>query len=151
MKICSCFGHREIELTEKLKKQLYKIYEDLILDDFDTFYFGGFSMFDDLCYEVVSELKIKYPHIKRVFCVTDERYLRYSKQPCWLKETPFEEIIYLTLKFDWWYMRVYYRNIEMIEASDFVIFYVENSTNSKITKTFQYAKKKNKKYVNLAV
>ncbi len=33
----------------------------------DTFLFGSKSEFDDLCHEVVSDLKEKYSHIKRVY------------------------------------------------------------------------------------
>ena len=65
---CSFFGHRKIRETEKLKEQLYKTVETLIaVKQVNTFLFGSKSRFNDLCYEVVSELKQRYPHIKRVY------------------------------------------------------------------------------------
>ena len=66
--ICCFFGHRTINETELLKKQLYEIIENLIRDkNTDTFLFGSKSRFNDLCYETTTKLLTKYPHIKRVY------------------------------------------------------------------------------------
>lgn len=65
-KSCSFIGHRKIDETEDLKSRLQNLIEGLISDGFDTFSFGSKSDFDVLCHEVVTELRKKYPHIKRV-------------------------------------------------------------------------------------
>ena len=130
-KTCSFFGHREIEVTEELTEKLRNKIEDLILNEsYTNFMFGGFGMFDDLCHKVVSELKEKYNFIKRIYCLEDERYLRVSKRPHYLTNEDYEEFIYLPLKYDYWYTRIYFRNCEIINQSDFVIFYVKNTENS---------------------
>ncbi len=149
-KTCTFFGHKEIEITKELEVKLKKIIQDLILNkNYVYFYFGGFGMFDDLCHKVVSKLKIKHPYIKRIYCVSDERYLRVNKRPGCLKDEDYEEFVYLPLNFDYWYQRIYFRNIEMINQSDFIVFYVKNTLKSGAYKAFQYALKKKKDLINI--
>ena len=62
------FGHRKIDETEELKNNLRGIIENLIVNEkVDTFFFGSKSQFDDLCHKIVTELKEKYPHLKRIY------------------------------------------------------------------------------------
>lgn len=149
LKACTFFGHSEIKITEELKLKLYNILDNMIENqDYGYFFFGGFGMFDDLCWQTVTKLKEKYPFIKRIYCLSDIRYLRKSKRPKWLKDEDYEEFIYLDLEFDWWYKRIYFRNCEMIDKSDFVIFYVNHIQNSGAYKALKYAKGK-KEFINL--
>ena len=149
-KICSFFGHREIEVTKELIKELkYKIEDLVVNENVVIFYFGGFGMFDELCWKVVTELKLNHHYIKRIFCLSDPRHLRVNKRPRNLRNEDYEDFIYLDLDFDWWYQRIYYRNVEMIKQSDFVIFYVKNTSNSGAYKAYQYAVRKKKNIVNM--
>ena len=67
MKSCSFFGHRDTEQTEELKQKIRVTVKQLIVEEgVDTFLFGSRSKFDELCHMVVTELKEKYPHIRRV-------------------------------------------------------------------------------------
>lgn len=147
---CSVFGHSKIEITKELEDKLIATFEDLIKQGCEYFYFGGFGEFDDLCHKVISKLKNTYPHIQRIFCLSDPRHQRISKRPKWLKDEDYEEFIYLDLGFDWWYQRIYYRNLAMIDRSDVVVFYVEPRENSGAYKTYKYAKQKKKNLINLA-
>ncbi len=65
----ACFiGHRTIDETKELKRRLRELIEKLITDEhIDTFLFGSKSRFNDLCYELVTEIKQQHPHIKRVY------------------------------------------------------------------------------------
>ncbi len=147
--LCSIFGHRKIETDINLQ-ELKNVLKNLISErNVDTFYFGGFSEFDDLCHSVISQLKNEFPHIKRVFCLSDERHLRITKRPKWLKDEDYEDFIYLPLSFDWWYQRIYYRNCAMIDDSDFVLFYVTEKENSGAYKAYKYAKSKKKNIINI--
>ena len=66
-KICSFFGHRKIVITEELKEKVKRVIEDLIVNhNVLTFLFGSRSDFDYLCHLIVTELKGKYPNIKRI-------------------------------------------------------------------------------------
>lgn len=141
MKICSFFGHSEIIVTEDLRGQIIAEVRRLISEEFDCFYFGGFGMFDHLCWQLVTELKIDFPIIRRVYCLSDPRHTRLSKRPKWLKNEDYEEFVYLDLDYDYWYTRIYYRNCEMINQSDFVIFYTLDQENSGAYKAYKYAKK----------
>lgn len=140
---CCFIGHREIEETEKLTKSLTAVIETLILKNgVDTFLFGSKSRFDSLCYRQVSELKIKYPHIKRIYVRAeypeiDDAYKNYL----------------LTLYEDTYYAKnavgkaVYVeRNREMIDKSCFCVFYYRESALPKGRKSgtalaIAYAKK----------
>ena len=67
MKACSFFGHRDTPQTEELKQKVRETVERLIVEEgVDTFLFGSRSKFDELCHIVVTELKEKYPHIRRI-------------------------------------------------------------------------------------
>ena len=66
-KTCSFFGHRKIEENKELKQRVKESVEELIVKyGVQRFLFGSRSEFNDLCHLVVSELKEKYPKIKRI-------------------------------------------------------------------------------------
>lgn len=70
------FGHRRINVSDELKTRLYKEIENLItVDGINTFLFGSKSQFDDLCYEIVSNLKNKYPNIQRIYVRAESEYI----------------------------------------------------------------------------
>ena len=148
--ICSFFGHRNIEITE----DLYAITTAEILKSVDLgcriFYFGGYGEFDNLCYEIVTKIKVEKPEleIKRVYCVSQEKYLR--KNVRFFNRDDYDEIIYLIPAFEGWYKSIYFRNCAMIDESHVVIFYAENRENSGAYKAYKYAKgKKDKRVINL--
>ena len=80
---CCFFGHRTINETEELKLKLNEIIEKLIVDEnVDTFLFGSKSRFNSLCLELVTKIKEKHPHIKRVYVRAEypdinEQYTNY--------------------------------------------------------------------------
>ena len=66
-KVCCFIGHRRIDLTKELEEKTKNVVEDLIINKkVTTFLFGSKSEFDSLCHKIVTDLKDKYPHIKRV-------------------------------------------------------------------------------------
>ena len=149
-KICSFFGHRELEITD----ELYATTTAEILKSVDfgcrTFYFGGYGTFDSLCYEIVTRLKNerKELNLKRVFCTPREEYLR--KRVRYFNREDYDDVIYLEPSFNGWYKSIYFRNCAMIDKSDYIIFYAECRENSGAHKAYKYAKKqKGKMLVNL--
>lgn len=148
---CSFFGHRKIREPEELKEQLYKTVETLIaVKQVNTFLFGSKSRFNDLCYEVVSELKQRYPHIKRVYVraeypVIGKQYENYLLE--FYEQTFFPQKIIKAGR------AVYSeRNSIMINSSEVCVFYFdsENAPPRSGTKAaFNYAKKRNKEIINL--
>lgn len=59
-------GHREMVTTERLKSLLNGLILDLIGEGADTFCFANKGWFNDLCYDMVTELKSEYD-LKRVY------------------------------------------------------------------------------------
>lgn len=65
---CCFFGHRSINETVELRTKIIETVERLITDEnVDTFLFGSNSRFDSLCLELVTKLREKYPHVKRIY------------------------------------------------------------------------------------
>lgn len=165
-KTCCFIGHRKVNKTEELKHKLIIIIENFIINkNIDTFLFGSKSEFNDLCLKVVTQLKEKYPHIKRVYVRAefphiDETYKKYLLES--YEDTYYPENIVNAGKAS--YIE---RNYEMIDKSDIcVIYYHKNYApskrkNSKYDLTdyqpksgtkiaYNYALKKKKEIINLA-
>ncbi len=82
---CCFFGHRTINETKELKSKLVEIIEKLIADKkADTFLFGSKSRFNSLCLKLVTEIKEKYPHIKRIYVRAEYSDIsEHYKTICW--------------------------------------------------------------------
>jgi len=66
--VCCFIGHREVEETEELERQIAELVERLIIEErVDTFLFGSKSCFNSLCYEAVTQAKEKHPYVRRVY------------------------------------------------------------------------------------
>ncbi|MBO4692769.1 MAG: DUF1273 family protein [Clostridia bacterium] len=123
-RVCCFIGHREINETAQLKERLRKIVSKLITEkNMSDFLFGSKSRFNDLCYEIVTELKSEYPHIKRIYIraeypVIDESYADYLFR--------FYEESYYPEEQKGAGKAVYVeRNRHMIDISDFCVFYYD--------------------------
>ena len=150
---CCFICHRTINETEELKSKLYETIEKLIVENsVDTFLFGSKSRFNDLCHEIVTEIKEKYPHIKRTFVRaeyqnTDETYKAYLLEN--YEDTYYPEKIIGAGK------AVYVeRNCEMIDKSRFCsVYYSEQNaptTRKSGTKiAFDYAVKQKKEIIRI--
>lgn len=162
---CCFFGHRKIEVTVELVNRLKEIVEDLIVEeDVDTFLFGSKSQFDKLCLQVVTELKDRYPHIRRIYvraefpCI-DENYTSYL-----LKS--YDHTYYPERMINAGKAAYVERNYEMIDNSSYcVIYYDENymparrknnnkdlndyQPNSGTKRAYNYAMKKGLNVINV--
>lgn len=76
----------KIEFTYDLVSRLKEIVEDLIAEKkVDTFLFGSKSQFDKLCLAFVTDLKRKYPHIRRIYVRAEFPYI-YEDYTAYLLE-----------------------------------------------------------------
>ena len=150
---CCFFGHRTINETEELKSKLIEIIEKLIVENsVDTFLFGSKSRFNSLCLELVTEIKEKYPHIKRIYVRAEypdinEQYTNYLLES--YEDTYYPEHIRSS-------GRAAYveRNYEMINKSHYCIVYYEEPNAPTIRKSgtkiaLDYAIKKGKQIINI--
>ncbi|MBR5439105.1 MAG: hypothetical protein IKV61_02690 [Clostridia bacterium] len=117
-----CFiGHKNIEISEKLKILLKETVILLIKKGATTFLFGSNSEFDDLSWEIVTQLKNEYPFIKRVYVRAAFQYINTSYTEMLLQsyeETYFPKKIENAGKYS--YVE---RNYEMINLSTYCVFY----------------------------
>ena len=137
-KVCSFFGHRNVEVSDELKEKVKKIVEDLIVNhNVRTFLFGSRSNFNSLCHLVVTELKEKYPHIKRIaytckseVCVLESERVRLESIYSNLQK---QEVHLLGVDKECEHKTKYVagrssyiqRNYEMINDSDYSVFYYD--------------------------
>ena len=152
-KTCCFFGHRTINETEELKSKLIEIIEKLIVEkQVDTFLFGSKSRFNSLCQETVTEIKEKYPHIKRVYVRAEypnisEDYKNYLLEN--YEDTYYPEKIKNSGRAS--YVE---RNYEMINNSHYCIVYYDEqgapTTRKSGTKiALDYSIKKGKEIINI--
>ncbi|MGN1201176.1 MAG: SLOG family protein [Candidatus Caccovivens sp.] len=178
-KVCSFFGHRKIEMTEELKQKVRVVVEGLILNhSVSTFLFGSRSDFDYLCHLVVTELKEKYPKIKRIAytcgsesCTLESErleleklYSKFFKQEVSLLGVE-EEREYKT-KYTSGRASYVERNQAMIDDSDYCVFYYDENYKPEMRKyskrcacyyqpksgtalAYAYAKQKRKIMINI--
>jgi len=120
------FGHRTINETEELKNELYKTIEKLITEEkVNTFLFGSKSRFNSLCLELVTNIKEKYPYIKRIYVRAEFPDISDSYR-AYLMEN--YEDTYYPEKSRNAHKSVYIkRNYEMIDNSRFCVVYLDET------------------------
>ena len=161
---CCFFGHRKIDKTPELIDRLTKEIKILITEkDVGNFYFGSKSEFDDLCHKIVSELKEKYPHIKRIYVRSAFQHIPDRYEDSLLQH--YEDTYFPNHMEKAGKASYVERNQEMINKSDFcVIYYDENylpprrknsrrdlfdyQQKSGTAVAYDYAVKKKKKIIN---
>ena len=125
---CCFFGHRMINETEELRSKVVEIIEELIVEkQVDTFLFGSKSRFNSLCVELVTEIKEKYPHIRRIYVRAEYPYIseRYKN---YLLES-YEDTYYPEKIMNSGRASYVERNYEMIDKSHYcVVYYDERNT-----------------------
>ena len=145
------FGHRTINETEELKSALMDIVEKLIVEKrVDTFLFGSKSRFNSLCQEIVTKLKEKYPHIKRVYVRAEHPYISEEYKNYLLES--YDETYYPKRIMGSGRASYIERNYEMIENSWFCVVYYEGSSVIRRSGTkiaLDYATKKGKEIIRV--
>lgn len=162
---CCFFGHRKIYENPELVERLTTTIKGLIEEkNVNTFLFGSKSEFDSLCLEIVTNLKRKYPSIKRIYVRAAYPDISDSYTNYLLKS--YEETYYPEKLRNAGRKSYVERNQEMINKSDFCIVYYDenysppNRRNSKYDLTdyqpksgtavaYNYAVKKKRKIINM--
>lgn len=135
-KKCCFVGHRSITASKELTDNLTKTIERLIIEEsVKYFLFGSRSEFDDLCHGVVTALKEKYPHIVRVAYTRRSEYAVKAEEKEKMERT-WASVLKTDVRLKDYDAKVQSdrvhsagkasyveRNQEMIDASDFCIFY----------------------------
>ena len=125
---CCFFGHRKISVTDRLKQTLYENIEKLITEKgVDTFLFGSKSQFDSLCLDTVTQIKDKYPHIKRIYVRAEFPYIDDSYKAYLLES--YDDTYYPDKLLNAGRAVYVERNCEMIDKSAFCIVYYDESSS----------------------
>ena len=135
-KKCCFVGHRTILASEELTESLTKTIERLIAEEgVKYFLFGSRSEFDDLCHSIVTALKEKYPHIVRVAYTRRSEYAvkaeeKEKMERTWasvlktdVKLKDYDAEVQSDRVFSAGKASYVERNYEMIDDSDFCVFY----------------------------
>ena len=150
---CCILGHRTIKVTDGFIAELTDTIESLIINKgVTTFLFGSKSRFNDLCYDIVTGAKERYPHIKRIyiraeFPVIDDDYRNYLLKR--YEDTVFPEKLINAGR------SVYVqRNYEMIDRSQYCLVYYDKSSKPHNRKSgtdiaLEYATKHKKEIIQI--
>lgn len=134
-------GHGKYNYGEEVRKRLSDEVEKLISEGADTFYLGGYGQFDGLAAGVLTELKEKYPHIKRILVIP------YLNRDYYMRN--YDESLYPPLENVPYKFCISKRNEWMVKKSDILLCYIR-FTFGGAYKTFEIAKRAKKKIINLS-
>lgn len=147
---CSFFGHRQVENKIKTELLVEEVVVNLITKcNVTVFYFGGFGEFDELCFSIVNKLKNNYANITTTFCYSNDKELHKIKRKHILTSKHYDNYLLLPTKNNYWYYRILLRNYEIIKASDYIVFYVNEELEGGALSAYKYAKKLHKPIVNV--
>ncbi len=162
---CCFIGHRKIFETDELKCRLYNIIENLIINySVNTFLFGSRSQFDQLCYDIVTQLREKHDNISRIYVRAEFPYIRDSFRKYFLEK--YEDTYYPEKMINAGRASYVERNHEIIDKSTFCVMYYDknylpprrkNSRNDVVdyqpksgtALAYDYAKRKGVKIINV--
>lgn len=115
--------------------------------------FGRKSVFNDLCYDIVTRLQDNFRDIKRIYIIAE--YPKKNKEYISHIKTLFEDCYYYNKNLVSHRLNYIKRNETLIDKSDFCLFYydcnylVDKGTKSGTHIAYNYAVKKNKKIINV--
>lgn len=148
MKYCSFFGHRDYHGDDELEQKIKNIIIDVIENkQIYNFLLGGYGGFDNYCARYINDMKKIYPQIKSylVLAYINKKLDEFDKN--YLKEI-FDGTIYPPLESVPPRYAILKRNEWIINNSEYIIFFVNHSWGGACT-SFDYAKRKNKDYINI--
>lgn len=141
-----CFtGHRRLNITEALKKELFEALEEMICQGAADFYTGGALGWDTLCAEAVLCLRERYPIRLHIIlpCPGEEQTLRWTsgnreKYYRILAAADDSEIV--SPHYHPACMKL--RNIRMVELADCCFCYLKEAGRSGTAQTVAMAERK---------
>lgn len=146
-KTCCFIGHRRIDDKDGVKRKITRCVEKLIIEyGVDTFLFGSKSVFDDLALEAVTQLKEKYPHIRRIYVRSMYSYISKEYEKYLLTLT--DETFMPTTVENAGRAAYVKRNRYMIDNSAYAIFYYDSGLAKAMTRksgtevAYEYAQKR---------
>ncbi len=141
-------GHRDVEITPALLTEIANTLDEQITENAEC-YFGGYGSFDFACAKTVRQIKKERVAIRSIF-VTPYLTESYQERLKTVKNSPlYDEISYPPLERVPPRYAIIRRNEYMVDICDLLIAYIRHDFGGAY-KTLSYAKRKNKKIINLA-
>ncbi len=145
-------GHRTVADEEAVGERLFEVIASLIKDGANEFLFGSRSRFNDICYDVVTELKQEFEHVRRIYVRAEYEYV-----PQWYIDEllkHYEATVYPECVHGAGVKSYIKRNRFMVDMCDIaVVYYNENYKptrgNSGTMLAVTYAERKNKRIINV--
>ena len=146
MNVAFC-GHSNVFIDEKEKSHLLYILEQILkINPICTFYLGGYGNFDQLCLEMLTRLKCKYPNLTTIF-VTPYIHKGYAKLEFAKKRydyTLYPPLEHVPLRYC-----ISKRNMWMVDNAEMLIAYVKYRMGGAY-KMLNYAQSKHLNIINIA-
>lgn len=139
-------GHRDVFFQNGEEKRLEEELRKVLKESPDAiFYLGDYGRFDGLCNNTLRQLQKEYPRLRRVFVTP---YLEPEYAHFQYANDYYDEVLYPFTDKVVKRFAISKRNQWMVNEADLVIAYVDHDYGG-AAKTFEYAVRKKKKYVNL--
>lgn len=136
-----CFaGHRDEWRILGIEDKLLKVLEDLISKGYNVFYDGGYGAFDNLCVNLILQLKHKYRNIKLIKVLT---YYHHNKEKYDLPDF-YDGSILPDIEEEFYKQKITKRNEWIVDNSDLLVCHIEQTYKSGAYRTVRYAQKQHK-------
>lgn len=145
---CCFIGHRHVENKTDICKLTKLCIKNILTanENLKNFYFGSRSAFNEICLQIVTELKNKYPNLIRIYVRAEYEFISQEYENNLLQI--YDKTFYSTKAKNANRLAYIKRNEEIIDSSDICVFYYTNKTlRSGTYIALNYAKKHNKKII----
>ena len=133
-------GHGKTYYNLEIKEKLREVIERLVKAGADNFLLGGYGNFDIMAAHTVREIKKEYPNIKSILVIP---YIERKYD-----ENLYDSSLYPPIENIQRRFAIIKRNEYMVSSSDVIVAYIDHDFGG-ASKTFNYAKRKKKKVINL--
>lgn len=148
--IITFIGHSRLFLKDDLKEKIVESVSRIATkDEKITFYCGGYGDFDRIALTSCHYIKSKYKNVEIVYVTPYLTKPHQEKINVLIGERVYDSIIYPPIESVPPKLAIIKRNEWMIDKSEIIISFVEHSYGGAY-RSFKYAKKRDKKIINLA-
>ena len=134
------------DLSERIKNAIISTTKNC---ESVSFYLGGYGNFDNHCAMICREIKSTLPHCEIIFVTPYITIQQQEKMKQLLKANIYDSTLYPPIENTPPKFAISKRNEWMISEADLVICYVRRDFGGAY-KSLCYAKRKNKRFINLA-
>lgn len=146
--VVTFLGHANFIGTKESEEKILAFLEEVVGDNSADMYLGGYGGFDEFSFECCKKYKESHRNISLVF-VTPYITIEYQRNHLEYAKTRYDSIIYPEIEDKPKRFAIVYRNKYMVEMADYIVAYVSHCWGGAYS-TYNYAKRKGKKIVNLA-